>query len=369
MKLLIITALFVITPINLYPQIKTGSMTNWKIEPSFKYDLCCFMNILTGDKYYKEFYMDEFNPYAGKLTPEVQTAIDSLYKKLKTDNNIIISAWLSLYFSAIVGEELDDMIAATEDPGELKANFGQTPYFDVESWDIFLSVKNELLVIFRFLKEKNFKNYWVDNIRPKVIKRIEQVKPGLDKYDVIKENEKFLGFKLPTDQITVYMLYYNKPHGIKISGMRFITSIEWPFEITIRTAAHEMMHPPYDIKKDTVLKEVIESFSKDEFVMDKVNNHNKSLGYNTLEGLFEEDCVQSLDQLINENLGVSNDAKKRWQESDEGIHVLAIALYQIMKKESYNKNDEIFRDFILRIYNEGTFKPGKIKGYYDKFYE
>ena len=149
--------------------------------------------------------------------------------------------------------------------------------------------------------------------------------------------------------------------------MRFLTAIDWPFEITIRTSAHEMMHPPYDYKHDEELRDVIESFSKDEFLMDKVNNHNKSLGYNTLDGLFEEDCVQVMDQLINETLGVSKDAKKRWQESDDGIHVIAVALYQIMKAESYNAKNEKFSDFIVRIYNEGTFVPGKIKGYYDKF--
>ncbi len=368
MKLIIIFALIVFTTNIIFSQTENGSMTKWKIEPSFKYDLCCFLNILTGDEFYKTYYKDEFNPYANTLTPGVKNALSSLHKKLKEDNEIIISAWFSLYFSAINGEELDDLIAALNDPKELKDNFSKTPYFDDKSWSIFISVKNELLVIFKFLKENGFKEYWSDNIRTKIQKKIDEIQPGLTKYDVIKENEKMLGFKLPSDTITVYMLYYNKPHGIKITGMRFLTAIDWPFEITIRTSAHEMMHPPYDYKNDMELVKVIWSFEKDEFVMDKVNNHNKSLGYNTLDGLFEEDCVQVMDQLINETLGVSKDAKKRWQESDEGIHVIAIALYQIMKAEKYNSGNEKFRDFIIRINNEGTFVPGKIKGYYDKFY-
>jgi hypothetical protein len=344
-------------------------MTNWKIEPSFKYDMCCFLNILTADPYYKEHYPNEPNPYENKMPANVQSAVTSLHKKLKLDNEIIISAWLCLYFSAIEGEELDDLIAAVDDPAELKTNFMKTPYYDDESWGIFLSVKEKLLIIFQFLKDNGFKEYWLENIKPKIQKRIDKEREGLDKYDVIAQNEKMLGFKLPSDTITVYMLYYNRPHGIKITGMRFLTSIQWPFEITIRTSAHEMMHPPYDYINDSELRAVIESFSKDEFVMDKVNNHNKSLGYNTLEGLFEEDCVQTLDQLINENFGVSNDAKKRWKESDEGIHVLAIALYQIMKADNYNSNGEVFRDYIIRLNKEGRFAAGKIRGYCDKFYK
>ena len=353
----------------IYSQTNHTSMTNWKIEPSFKYDLCCFMNILTADPYYKEHYPNELNPYENKLPSDVQSAVTSLHKKLKLDNEIILSAWLCLYFSAIEGEELDDLIAAAEDPTLLKANFMKTPYYDDKSWGIFLSVKEELLLIFRYLKDNGFKEYWSENIKPRIEKRIAEEKVGLGKYDVIAQNEKFLGFKLPSDTITVYMLYYNRPHGIKITGMRFLTSIQWPFEITIRTSAHEMMHPPYDYDHDMELKVVIWSFEEDEFVMDKVNNHNKSFGYNTLDGLFEEDCVQALDQMINEKLGVAIDARKRWKESDDGIHVLAIALYQIMREDKYNSNGELFRDFIMRINKDGRFVPGKIKEYYDKFYK
>lgn len=346
-----------------------NSMTKWKLVPSFKYDLCCFLNILTGDPYYREHYPDEPNPYEKTITPKAKEAIDSLFKKLKTDNGIIISAWLSLYFSAIEGEEIDDMIHAVKDPGVLKDNFTKTPYYDEESWNTFLSVKEELTVILEFLKENDFKGYWSENILPRIEKRIEAEKKGIDKYDVIAQNELMLGAKLPSDTITVYMLYYNRPHGIKITGMRFITSIQWPFEITIRTSGHEMMHPPYDYRNDEELRKVIQSFSEDGFVMDKVNNHNKSLGYNDLEGLFEEDCVQSMDQIINERLGVSVDPRKRWQESDEGIHVLAIALYQVMKEENYGRGDEKFRDFLIRIVKGGKLKPGGVKEYYDRFYQ
>lgn len=361
-----IIALSLLLIINfIYPQ----NMTNWKIEPSLKYDLCCYLNFLTGDTFYKDFYKNEPNPFLEKITPEAKLAIDSLYKKLKLDKNIIISAWLCLYFSAIEGNDIDDMINAVKDPAELKSNFEKTPYYDDESWETFTGIKQELLVVLNYLQDSGFKNYWTENIKPKVDSAINKVNSGIDKYDVIKENEYFLGFKLPSDTITVYMLHYNMPHGIKITGMRFISAIYWPFEITVRTAAHEMMHPPYDYKNDKELRDYINSFSSDKFFMDKVNNHNKSLGYNTIDGLFEEDCVQALDQMINEKLGIAKDAGARWKESDEEIHVLAVVLYKLMKETGYNSRNEIFRDYLLRLNNEGKLKPGMLKKYYDKFYE
>lgn len=363
----VILTIFAILSFN-YLTRADSTMTKWKIEPSLKYDACCFLNILTGDEFYLTYYREEYEKFQPKLTDTVKQALASLKKKIKDDNGTIISAWLCLYFSAVEDSTLEDILKTLDDPSLLYSNFSKTIYSSEEGWKIFLSVNSELKTIFKYLIEIDFPAYWGDNILPKLQSEISGIEPELPKYDVIKENEYFLGFKLPSDTITVYMLYYAKPHGIKITGTRFLTNLGWPFNIVIRTAAHEMMHPPYDFQKDTTVRSMIKQFKDDEFVMDKVINHNKSLGYNTLEGLFEEDCVQSLDQMINEKFGIAKDSKTRWKESDEGIHVIAIALYQIMHEEFYNRKGEVFRDFLLRINKQGKLIPGKIKEYYDKFY-
>lgn len=364
-KFIYVLAFFIISPF-LYSQ--NTNMTKWKIEPSFKYDVCCFANILTGDEFYLEYYRDEYDKFSSKLTPPVKDALASLKKKVKDENGTIISAWLCLYFSAVEDSTLEQMRNTLNDLSTLKANFSKTIYHDDEGWKLFESINSELKTIFDFLISIKYAEYWKQNILPQVSDTIAVIQPDLPKYDVIRENEKYLGYKLPSDTITVYMLYYAKPHGIKITGTRFLTNVGWPFKIVIRTAAHEMMHPPYDLQNDKALSGMIEQFRSDEFVMDKVNNHNPSLGYNSLEGLFEEDCVQSLDQLINEGFSLAKDPKTRWKESDEGIHVIAIALYQIMKELNYNKNNEVFRDFLLRINKQGYLIPGKIKEYSNKFY-
>src|SRR5262249_40522103 len=161
-----------------------------------------------------------------------------------------------------------------------------------------------------------------------------------------------------SDKITVYMLTFSQPHGIKIIGTRFLTDIAWPFEIVVRNAVHEMMHPPYRQEGDAELNAVIEALGKDAFLKNKVEHHNPSFGYNTLDGFFEEDCVQALEQLINEKLHVADTAKSRWKNSDGGMHVLAVALYQLMKDENYPSKDASIRDFLVRMNAEGRFKPG-----------
>ncbi len=57
------------------------------------------------------------------------------------------------------------------------------------------------------------------------------------------------------------------------------------------------------------------------------------------------------------------------KERDGGMYVFAKALYNVMKKEDYNENGEVFRDFLIRIVEEEKLVPGKVEEVYDNFYE
>ncbi len=61
------------------------------------------------------------------------------------------------------------------------------------------------------------------------------------------------------------------------------------------------------------LKETLDRLRADTFVMDKVNNHDPGFGYNSFEGFIEEDCVQAIEQVINEKFNVEVEAHKRWE--------------------------------------------------------
>lgn len=341
------------------------TMTNWQIQPSFKYDVLCFLNTLTADSFYLTYYKDEYSKFQPKLTDKVKKSLAHLKKVIKDENGGIISANLCLYFSATDDSTLEQMKQTVQNNSTMKSNFMNTPYYSDDDWKIFESVKNDLSDIFDFLMDIDFYTYWKTNILPKVESKIAETEPNLPNYDVIRENEFYLGFKLPSNTITIYMLNYSQPHGIKITGTRFLTDIAWPFNIVLRNAVHEMMHPPYDYKNDSGLRDAIETLKNDDYFMDKVLHHNASFGYNSLDGFVEEDCVQALDQTINEKLGVAYDAKLRWQRSDDGMHVLAMTLYTMIKEHGYDKTGGNFRDFFVNLINSGKLRPGTIKTYSD----
>jgi len=346
--------------------LKIGTV--WQIKPSMKFDALCLLNTLTGDLYYVHRYQHEFAYFEPKLTRTARVALGNLKRIIKDENQGIISAFLSLYFSATEDSSLDDMLKTLANSSTMKNNLKQTSYYSEEGWEQFESIKQDLEKIFLFLKDINFESYWEENILPKVNQKIKTIAVNLPKYDVIREVESHLGYELPSNTITVYMLYYSQPHGIKITGTRFLTDVAWPFEIVLRNAIHEMMHPPFNLDRDAELKSALKILKADTFLMDKVLNHNPAFGYNSFEGFIEEDWVQTLDQLISENLNVAHAAKKRWKENDNGMHVLAVSLYSLTKTERYNKNEETFRDFFIRMAKSGKLSQGAIKRIYDDMY-
>jgi hypothetical protein len=98
--------------------------------------------------------------------------------------------------------------------------------------------------------------------------------------------------------------------------------------------------------------------------------HDPSFGYNTFDGLIEEDCVQALDQLVGEQLGIAAEPRQRWKNSDNGLHVFAVALYSVLSAENYSSQPKksSFQDYFINLLHT-RLKPGTIKAIYNDFYQ
>ncbi len=342
--------------------------TDWRALPSFKFDTLCFLNALTGDPFYVKYYKGEYARFQPQLTPAARNALANLKRRIKHDNKGIISAFLCSYFSATNDETLDDLLKTLDDTGAMQNVLRQTPYYSEVGWREFKAAGADLKTVFLFLKDIRFEDYWRENVLPKVRLKIAAMEKELPKYNVVAEVEKHLGYALPSNQITVYMLYYSQPHGIRITGTRFLTDIAWPLPILVRNAIHEMMHPPYDWQRDGELRKIVAALKADAFLMDKVKNHNPDFGYNSFESYIEENCIRALDQIISERLGIALEPRKRWRYEDDGMHVFAVALYSLLKQENYNARAEKFRDFLIRMIRSDKLAAGKIQSSYESFY-
>lgn len=343
--------------------------TQWKLETSVAFDTLCALNVLTGDPYYLRYYRADYDRLSPKLTPEARSALADLKHQVKDEHKQIISAFLTLYFSATKDQTLDDMLATVEHSEEMKRNLKSTPYYSESGWQLYEGVRGDLGIIFRELRKMGFDQDWEHNILPKEQQRIGQINEELANYNLVPRIEKLLGSPMASSEITVYMLYYAQPHGIKIAGTRFLTDVAWPFRVVVRNAAHEMMHPPFDLQNDHELRRAVDLLEDDPFVKEKFRGHDASFGYNSLDGLIEEDCVQALEQLVNEDLGIAVDPRQRWKENDDGLHVFAAALYSVMRRESFASGTATFPEFLTRVIRCGRLTSGTVRKEYDTFYK
>jgi len=342
--------------------------TVWDLQPSLTFDALCVLNTLSGDSFYLTYYQKDYDSLAPKLTPAAKTALAEIRHVIKDQEHGIISAGLCLYFSAVNDSTLDQLLATVDHPQQMQAALKRTPYYDSTQWAAFVSLHDDLHTVLQWMKDTGFDNYWRSHMLPKVQKRLAAISGDLPKYNVIHADEMLLGAPLASDRITVYMLYYCMPHGIKIVGTRFLTDAHYPFEIVVRNSAHEMLHPPYALSTDSTLQAAFATLKQDTFLMNRVEHHNPAFGYNDLDGFLEEDCVQAIEQMANESMGIAEEAHQRWKESDDGMHVFAVALYSVMKTEHYNAAHEHFRDFLVRMIRSGRLGAGNIRTLYDAFY-
>jgi hypothetical protein len=335
------------------------STTDWQLKPSLKYDTLCLLNALSGDPYYLTYYQAEYEHFHPLFTPEENAAFAQLKHIIKDNGGGIISANLALYFSAVDDETLPEMIRTAHDSNAMQAALKKTPYWSEEGWQNYQEARPALETALAALNRINFPAYWAQTVKQKIEHRIAGLSSDLPKYNIVPAIESRLGFPLPSQTITVYLLAYSEPHGIRITGLRFLTHISYPFDIVLHNAIHESMHPPYDAN-DPAVREAIDLLGRDSLIADKVKHHDASFGYNTASGYIEEDSVQALEQIISEEFGVTRDARAYWKEQDDGMHQLAVAIY-VNYKRAFSQTRQPYSKWFVHAVQTGDLRGDNLQ--------
>jgi hypothetical protein len=208
------------------------------------------------------------------------------------------------------------------------------------------------------LRNAGFRQFRNRLISPQGAAKLPVLRQKLIGFDVIRWAEFYTGRAFdPT--IEVILMHFNKPHGIKIIGQRYLTGLAYRDDTTIQTAAHEVLHPPVPMDCEAA-RTAMEIFEKDAVLRRILAERDKSFGYGSIQGLFDEGLVKTLDQLISEQLGVADNPRKRWRTQDGGMHVLAAAFYGLMKQDGFATTGGNLEQWLLRKAADGSLNPPRL---------
>lgn len=334
--------------------------TRWIVRSSEGYDALSFLGPLSGDPFYLEYYEDAVAEFAPRLAAGTIDRIAAIKERM-AESGLLLSPFLDLVFSSGRDRDIATLLAALDRREELlRPPFEASAYWNEDGWASFDAAADQLSVILAAMVDADFAAFWRARTEAKLAARTARLVPRLADFDVIPELARFTGRRFDP-AIEVVLLEFCKPHGVKVQGQQFLTAIDWGDDIVIRTAGHELLHPPVDLN-GTAFSAALAVLERDTLLARIVAEHNPAFGYNSLPGLLDEDLASAVDQIIGERLGVARDPAERWNSVDDGMHVLAAGLYGLMRHSGFAETGGSLERWLHRIALYGWLAPPMLHG-------
>ena len=332
------------------------NLTRWNVATSEGLDAIAFTGALSGGELYLDNYAKEAGEFAPRLPAADRDDLAALRKEADSSDFGLLWPNLANMLSGTDVSTLDAVLNALAQPeARIRPALQASEYWDEKDWRWFTAAAPRLHRVFTAMREAGFAAYRRQLIGASLDARAAELERALSDYDVIRWQQKLSGRTFdPT--IHIVLLYFSKPHGVRVQGQRFLQAVDYNLTTTLRIAAHELLHPPFDME-GPVAKAAMAVLSKDALITRIVRDHDPRWGYTTLEGYLNEDVAQTLDQMISEALGFARNPADRWNRNDDGMHVLAAGLYALLRQDRWHETGGSIEQWLDRATKQGKLAP------------
>ncbi|ACG79921.1 conserved hypothetical protein [Phenylobacterium zucineum HLK1] len=332
--------------------------TRWDIGSSTGFDALAFLGPLSGKPLYAERYRAELDAFAPRSTPVLTAALGRLQARADAEGKLL---WPTLANVLSYGpaESIDELLASLSDlEGRILPAYRASSHWDEASWRFVAGGRADVAAVLGELRAADFPSFRAEFVGDRLSIQRPRLAAGLAGYDVIAEQERLIGRRLDP-VIGVVLLWFSKPHGVSVGGQRSLSHFDYPLDTVVRVAAHEMLHPPFPMDGPAATA-ALKVLAADPLMVRVLKEHDPGFGYNSMDGLLNEDTVQALDQIVSERLGVARDPAERWRTADDGMHVLAAALYGMLKAEGYDRTGGDIEAWMEAAARGGKLAPERI---------
>lgn len=339
--------------------VKSPMRTRWNVVESEGYDAIAFLGALSGRDLYRRYYAAEADAFAARLPAAIRADIPKLTDE--SDASPFGLLWPKLA-NALSGAGVTTLASVIALLGDLEARVGPSykrdPNGSDAEWRWLTQQGPRLRSIFAAMRDAGFGAFRRETIGADLDARTAEVARSLAGYDVVHWQEKLTG-RTFDPVINVVLLSFSKPHGVKMQGQTFLQAADYDTATTVRIAAHEMLHPPLPMD-GVVARAALAVLARDPLIPRIVADHDPQWGYTTLDGMLNEDMAQALDQLISEALGVARNPADRWRKADDGIHVLAGAIYGMLRQDRWIESGGSIEAWLAEAVRAGRFDPPRL---------
>lgn len=338
----------------------SAQITQWRVRSSEGLDALLLIGAASGDIMQAEAYPTEIAWMRDSIGADGLAALAVLDQKLRVDGGKLTGPTLVSIFSMAPSDSLADVIAAAEDPDRyLKPVLQADPEWNEQEYNESRPVFTAVAVALRGLAAAGFSQWREQTEGAHIRAGMAAVEAAVAGRDVIAENQRFFARQLDAE-VEIVVLASCRPYGIRVSGQRFITHYSWDAGVQLRTAAHEIFHPPYD-ENDWRIMTRVARLRADPWMNSIVTTHDARFGYNSFEGVLNEDSTQALDQIVAERMGVARNPRERWRSADGGMHLLAAALYQAMKEDGFDRRGGPYQEWLISALDRGLLTPSEVR--------
>lgn len=343
--------------------------SSWVIHPSLWFDAVCLIPLLAGLPFYTtrheqdaRWWQERFASSAGQRARDgVAVLRDEVAHRAARPLPAFLALWTSPAARPSGGpaECLDDLVAAVADPDLLASAMRDTSARWNEADDrLFRSVRPALQAVLEGLQAAGLAHWWAEHAAADLRHRCGELRRSFAGYDLVPLVEQHTGVCFDTRTVELCVLRWAAPHGIRVTGTRFLTDIRYDADRVLNIAVHELLHPPWP--DGHPVKGRLDALATDPFLAARFAGRDPAAGYNTWASYAEEDAAQALDQFLNTQLGRNSrgDPATRWTSADDGMHVLALLLYDILQRGGFDPAAGSFADFLDRALSD----PGTWRG-------
>ncbi len=322
--------------------------TTWQVRTSVVYEAFGLLNALTGDPLAAAQYPAEMARFGAGLTPRTQAALGRL-ADYRRQSGTALSAVLAHNFSAANPASLDDAIALANDPAPLRRALAGD--LTRQEWDAFAAILPDVAAALEHLRGAGFESYWQEQVLPGLNASVAETQAFAQGYNVVPVVEQYLGHALPGSDVTLYLVYFQRPYGHRLTGTQLVSVPGISPAAQVQTVIHELLHPAFDGANADV-RRAAQRLADNPFFRQAFEQRDARYPYNTWNSYVDENAVRALEQVICAQMGLPQ--RWSWAGEDGGMHVLAPVLVDLMRAQNYPANGESFEAFFLRNISDGT---------------